>query len=71
MRSTPAYPAALLVTFAFLLGLTRTWILRRRSTYAPGLFGALATVVTTAMTNVAFETTYIGGPSWIVLGAPP
>jgi hypothetical protein len=63
------YPAAALVVFVFLLGLIRTWKLRLASIYAPALLGSLVAVTVTALTNVALETTYIGGPSWLVLGA--
>jgi hypothetical protein len=63
------YPAAALVLLAFIIGLTRIWRLRRVSIYAPALLGAIVAVITTALTNVALETTYIGGPSWLVLGA--
>jgi O-antigen ligase len=63
------FPAGLLVVAAFLLGLWQTWRHRHRSRYMPALFGSLVGVVLTAFTNVALETTYIGGPSWLILGA--
>jgi O-antigen ligase len=63
------YPAAALVVLAFVIAFARMWRLRSASIYAPALLGAIVAVVVTALTNVAFETTYIGGPSWLVLGA--
>ncbi|MBV8989547.1 MAG: O-antigen ligase family protein, partial [Solirubrobacterales bacterium] len=63
------FPAGLLVVALFAIGLWRSWRLRGVSDYAPALFGALVAVVCTALTNVALETTYIGGPSWLVLAA--
>jgi hypothetical protein len=62
------YPAGFLVIFALGLGFKRIWRVRRRSPYAPALLGSLTAVVITALTNVALETTYIGGPSWLILG---
>jgi O-antigen ligase len=61
------YPAGLLVVLVFVLGVLRIWRIRRLTVYAPALLGALVAVVVTALTNVALETTYIGGPSWLVL----
>jgi O-antigen ligase len=60
-------PAGLLVAMTFLIALWRTWRIRWLSDYAPAMFGSLVAVVLTALTNVAFETTYIGGPSWVIL----
>ncbi len=63
------YPAALLVVLAFAIGLARMWRLRRVSIYAPALLGTIVAAIATALTNVALETTYIGGPTWLVLAA--
>jgi hypothetical protein len=63
------YPAAALVVVAFVIAFARMWRLRRVSIYAPALLGAIVAVVVTALTNVALETTYIGGPSWLILAA--
>lgn len=63
------YPAAVLVILAFTLGLIRMWRLRHTSLYAPALLGSIVAVIVTALTNVALETTYIGGPSWLLLAA--
>ncbi len=62
------YLAGLLVIAVFSLGLYRVWQVRHRNIYAPAVFGALVAVIVTALTNVALETTYIGGPSWAALG---
>lgn len=56
-----------LVALVFLWALVRTWRVRRLSVYAPAIFGALIAVIATAMTNVSFEVTYMGGPSWLVV----
>jgi hypothetical protein len=61
------YPAGLLLVLVFAVGLWRIWRIRQRTIYAPALFGSLVAVVVTSLTNVALETTYIGGPSWCVL----
>lgn len=63
------YPAGALVVVLFVMGMWRVWRIRHVDKYAPALFGALIAVVSTALTNVALETTYIGGPSWLVLAA--
>jgi hypothetical protein len=63
------YPAAALVALVFIIGLIRMWRLRRASIYAAALLGSIVAVIMTALTNVALETTYIGGPSWLVLAA--
>ena len=63
------FPAGALVVFIFASALLRLWRVRRTSIYAPALFGALVAVVVTAFTNVALETTYIAGPSWLVVAA--
>jgi hypothetical protein len=54
--------------FALLLAATlwRTWRARSHPV-APAWFGATAGVCCIAFTNVAFETTYIGLPSWLVV----
>ncbi|MFI9649178.1 O-antigen ligase family protein [Streptomyces sp. NPDC052040] len=66
---------AFLLLVAGTLG--RTWRARRHPA-AAAWFGATVGVAVTASTNVAFETTYIGLPSWLVLacafalvGVPP
>jgi hypothetical protein len=63
------FPAGFLVALVFVLGLYLTWRGRESDPYFPALFGGLIAVVSTAMTNVALETTYIGGPSWLLLAA--
>ncbi len=63
------FPAAMLVIGVFVVGLARMWRLRATSIYAPALLGAMTAAIVTALTNVALETTYIGGPSWLVLAA--
>jgi hypothetical protein len=63
------YPAGALVVFLFGMAMWRVWRLRHVDPYAPAMFGALIAVVSTALTNVALETSYIGGPSWLVLAA--
>ncbi|MGA2211002.1 MAG: hypothetical protein ABSH30_15355 [Acidimicrobiales bacterium] len=62
------YPEGLLVSGVFAWGLLRLWKVRRRSIYAPAMFGAIVSVIATALTNVSFEVTYMGGPSWLALG---
>jgi O-antigen ligase len=62
------YPAGALVVFVFAWGFVRLWRVRRRSPYAPAVLGCLVAAVFTATTNVAFELTYIGGPSWLIVG---
>jgi hypothetical protein len=62
------YPEGALVVLVFCWGLVRLWRVRRRSPYAPAVFGSLVAVIVTATTNVAFEVTYVGGPSWLILG---
>jgi hypothetical protein len=62
-------PAGLLLILVFALALWRMWRIREAHPLAPVLFGALVGVVVTALTNVALETTYIGGPSWLILAA--
>jgi hypothetical protein len=62
------YPEGLLVIFVFVWGVVRLWRVRRRSPYAPAVLGCLLGAVLTATTNVALELTYIGGPSWLILG---
>ena len=63
------FPAGGLLIGLFVVGLWQTWRIRRTTIYAPALFGALVAVVVTALTNVALETTYIAGPSWLILAA--
>jgi O-antigen ligase len=62
------YLEGLLVSGVYLWGLIRLWKVRRRSIYAQAMFGALVAVIVTALTNVSFEVTYMGGPSWLALG---
>jgi O-antigen ligase len=62
------YPEGFLVVGVFAWGFLRLWRVRKRSIYAPAMFGALVAVVLTAATNVSFEVTYMGGPSWLALG---
>jgi O-antigen ligase len=63
------FPAAGLVILALALALWRTWRIRASSPYAPALFGGIVGVIVTALTNVTLETTYMGGPSWLLVGA--
>lgn len=63
------FPAGLLIVCIFAFALWRIWRARRLSIYAPPLFGALMAVIVTASTNVALETTYIAGPSWLIVAA--
>ena len=63
------FPAALIVCIVFALVLWRLWTIRKATIYAPALFGSLVVAVVTALTNVALETTYMGGPSWLLVGA--
>jgi hypothetical protein len=63
------FPAGILLILVFALTMWRMWRIRHTHPFAPVLFGALVAVVVTALTNVALETTYIGGPSWLILGA--
>jgi O-antigen ligase len=62
------YLEGLLVVFVFLWGVVRLWRVRRRSIYAPAVLGCLVAAILTATTNVSFELTYLGGPSWLILG---
>lgn len=62
------YPEGVLVVFVYLWGIIRLWRVRRRSLYACAVLGCLVGAIVTALTNVAFELTYIGGPSWLILG---
>jgi hypothetical protein len=62
------YPEGALVILVYAWGVLRLWRVRRRSIYAPAVLGSLVGVIVTAATNVAFELTYIGGPSWLILG---
>lgn len=61
------FPAGVLVVFIFALALWRVWRVRRESIYSPAVFGALVATIVTALSNVALETTYIAGPSWLVV----
>lgn len=63
------FPAGALIVCVFAFAMWRIWRVRRRSIYAPPLFGALCGVIVTASTNVALETTYIAGPSWLIVAA--
>lgn len=47
----------------------RAWRCRRTSTWAPALLGAVGAVVVTSLTNVVFETTYLGSVAWLIVGA--
>ncbi|WP_181802884.1 O-antigen ligase family protein [Streptomyces shenzhenensis] len=61
------WPAGIAFTLLVVVTLLRTW--RARSHPAGSVwFGAIMGVCVTAFTNVAFETTFIGLPSWLVLG---
>ncbi|MGW1159252.1 O-antigen ligase family protein [Streptomyces sp. NPDC002519] len=60
------WPAGIAVVLLVAATLCRTWRARRHPA-AASWFGATVGVALTASTNVAFETTYIGLPSWLVL----
>ncbi|WP_158778865.1 O-antigen ligase family protein [Streptomyces cellulosae] len=60
------WPAGLGFVLLVVATLRRTWRARRRPV-AASWFGATVGVCVTAFTNVAFETTFIGLPSWLVL----
>jgi O-antigen ligase len=62
------FPEGFLVVGVFGFGVIRLWRVRRRSIYAPAVLGAVVSAIVTALTNVSFEVTYMGGPSWLVLG---
>jgi hypothetical protein len=62
------YPEGLLVVFVWFWGVVRLWRVRRRSPYAPAVLGCVVAAILTAATNVSFEVTYMGGPSWLILG---
>src|SRR5207237_7440157 len=61
------YPCAALVIAAFVLALWRLWRARHLTMYAPALFGAIVGAAVIALTNVALESPYIGGPIWALL----
>ncbi|GAA3040990.1 O-antigen ligase family protein [Streptomyces glomeratus] len=60
------WPAGIAVVLLVAGTLRRTWRARQHPA-AASWFGATVGVAVTAFTNVAFETTYIGLPSWLVL----
>ncbi|MET8953635.1 O-antigen ligase family protein [Streptomyces sp. NPDC004129] len=60
------WPAGIAVVLLVAATLRRTWRARHHPA-AASWFGATVGVAVTAFTNVAFETTYIGLPSWLVL----
>jgi O-antigen ligase len=60
------WPAGLCFILLVVATLCRTWRARRHPV-AASWFGATTGVCVTAFTNVAFETTFIGLPSWLVL----
>ncbi|MET8947491.1 O-antigen ligase family protein [Streptomyces sp. NPDC004542] len=60
------WPAGLGFILLVAATLRRTWRARHRPA-AASWFGATVGVCVTAFTNVAFETTFIGLPSWLVL----
>ncbi|MGW4517235.1 O-antigen ligase family protein [Streptomyces sp. NPDC004393] len=60
------WPAGIAVVLLVAATLRRTWRARHHPA-AASWFGATVGVSVTASTNVAFETTYIGLPSWMVL----
>jgi O-antigen ligase len=60
------WPAGLCFILLVAATLCRTWRARRHPV-AASWFGATVGVCVTAFTNVAFETTFIGLPSWLVL----
>jgi O-antigen ligase len=62
------FPAGMLLVAVF-VGAARTCLRRpRTSTDRPVQLAWLASAVVISLTNVAAETTYIGGPLWILLG---
>lgn len=60
------WPAGIAMALLVVATLRRTWRARHHLA-AASWFGATVGVTVTACTNVAFETTYIGLPSWLVL----
>jgi hypothetical protein len=60
------WPAGLAFAWLVLAALVRTWRVRANAVGAMW-FGATVGVVAVAFFNVAFEVTYIGLPSWLVL----
>ncbi|MCT9104609.1 O-antigen ligase family protein [Streptomyces mirabilis] len=60
------WPAGIATALLVVATLRRTWRARHHLA-AASWFGATVGVTVTACTNVAFETTYIGLPSWLVL----
>ncbi|MER5405501.1 O-antigen ligase family protein [Streptomyces sp. NPDC002769] len=60
------WPAGIAMALLVVATLRRTWRARHHLV-AASWFGATVGVAVTACTNVAFETTYIGLPSWLVL----
>ncbi|MGV9562657.1 O-antigen ligase family protein [Streptomyces sp. NPDC003480] len=60
------WPAGIAMVLLVAATLRRTWRARHHPA-AASWFGATVGVALTAFTNVAFETTYIGLPSWLVL----
>lgn len=61
------FPSAILVVLIFFSALLRTWKARRASPYASALFGAVVGATLIALANVALESTYIAGPTWMIL----
>jgi len=61
------YPAALAVCACCGLELFRSWRRRGQLPEAAFVVGAVLAVVVTSLTNVVFETTYGGGPAWLVI----
>lgn len=63
------FPAGLIVVALFIWAARSAWRARRDSRFAPFLFGTIIAAIATALSNVALESPYIGGVSWLAVGA--
>ena len=63
------FPSAALVLACFWMAARRALACRKTHPGAAPLLGALGAVFVTSLTNVVFETTYIGSIGWLIIGA--
>lgn len=61
------YPAAALVILLWIVSMVRCWRMRNDFVYASAIFGGLVGAAGISLTNVALETTYMGGPTWLLI----
>jgi glycosyltransferase involved in cell wall biosynthesis len=63
------YPAAVLLVATTCILLFLVWKRARRVPAGAAIFGSLCGVILISLTNVTFETPFIGGPMWLMLAA--